>query len=238
MPIADLALAAAILSVACAIQAAVGFGANLIAAPVLVLINPEFVPGPLVGVGVVLTLLMVLREPERARTRHLVLALGGRIPGNVLGAVALLAVAEDDLSLLVGVIVLVAVALSASGLHIPPTDPAVFGAGVASGFSGTTASIGGPPMALLYQRETGPTLRGTLARLLFYGAVLSLVTLLVIGRYDGTDAVATLALLPGVALGWALSPPLARRLDRGYTRVAVLSLSAAAAVGAVVKALA
>jgi hypothetical protein len=37
-------------------------------------------------------------------------------------------------------------------------------------------------------------------------------------------------MLPGVVLGFLLSKPLAVRLDQGYTRIAILGVSAAAGI--------
>jgi uncharacterized protein len=227
---ADLAAAAAILTVACALQGAVGFGANLMAAPLLVLIDPVLVPGPMVVVALVLNGLMMWRDRHPVTSRHLGLALAGRIPGSVLGAVALVAVPAAQIDLFFGALVLLAVTLSIGGLRVAVNDASVIGASSLSGFMGTAVSIGGPPIALLYQHHPGPQLRGSVSRLLVYGAAISIVTLIVFGQFGGAEAVASVALLPGVVLGFAASGPLARHLDRGHTRVAILVVSAAAAV--------
>jgi uncharacterized membrane protein YfcA len=113
---------------------------------------------------------------------------------------------------------------------VRPTTGTLVSAGLASGFMGTATSIGGPPMAMVYQRVTGPQLRATLAAYFVFGASFSLLTLAVAGEFGAHELELGLTLLPGVLAGFALSWLAARVLDRGYTRIAVLGCSAASAL--------
>ena len=101
----------------------------------------------------------------------------------------------------------------------------LLGAGFVAGITGTTTSIGGPPIAIVYQHHGGETLRGTLAGFFVMGSVLSMVTLALVGRFGTDDLLLGLALIPGTVAGYVLSPPFVRWLDRGYTRAAVLGVS-------------
>ena len=60
----EILAASAIITVGATVQATVGFGLGLVAAPVLLLIEPMLVPGPLMASGVILTLLMAYRERQ------------------------------------------------------------------------------------------------------------------------------------------------------------------------------
>jgi uncharacterized membrane protein YfcA len=231
-------LAALIVLVAAALQGAVGFGANLVAAPLLVLIDPVFVPGPMIAMALVLNGLMMWRDREPVEPSHIGLALAGRVPGSALGALALVALPSDDLGLFFGALVLVAVALSFSPFDVRVTRPAIAGAGAVSGFMGTSIGIGGPPIALLYQHEPGVRFRSIVARLLIYGAVISIVMLVVVGEFGREELVASAVVIPPVVGGFACSRPLARHLDRGHTRKAILAVSALSAVAVIVKAVA
>jgi len=223
------------MTVAASIQGAVGFGANLLAAPLVALVDPELVPGPLLAGAIVLTVLMTIREPEGANLRELGWAYAGRLPGTLLGAIVLVSVPEDRLQLFFGLLILAAVAITASGLHLEPRAPTLAGAGVLSGFMATAVSIGGPPIALLYQHRPGGILRGTLARYLAIGSTISLLTLIAFGQFGVDDAVASLAVIPGVMIGFGASRYMTAHLDRGHTRTAVLVLSAVAAATALAK---
>jgi uncharacterized membrane protein YfcA len=100
---------------------------------------------------------------------------------------------------------------------------------------GTISGIGGPPIALVYQRATGPTLRATLSRFFLVGGVVSLAVLAVTGRVDGDTAVASAVTIPACVAGFLVSTPLARRLDRGSIRPYVLTLSALAALAVLIR---
>jgi len=102
---------------------------------------------------------------------------------------------------------------------------------------GTITSIGGPPMALLYQNEEGPRLRGTLAAFFTIGVIFSMGGLTVAGRFGWTEVKLATLLLPGIVAGFVLSAWTATRLDKRHTRAIVLVTSAVAGVLVVVKGL-
>jgi uncharacterized membrane protein YfcA len=102
---------------------------------------------------------------------------------------------------------------------------------------GTAVSIGGPPVALLYQHETGARIRGTLSAYFLIGVSLSLVGLHLIGRFGRPEILIALSLVPGILLGFVLSRRLVHVLDRGYVRRAVLLVSAASALAVLLRSL-
>jgi uncharacterized membrane protein YfcA len=226
----DIALATAAVAVGACVQGVVGFGLGLIAAPLLALLDPDLVPGPLLFVGVPLTVLVALRERAALDFHGIRWAIAGRVPGTIAGSVAVALLPDGPLVVLLGFVVLLAVVLSVGGWSVRPTTGTLVSAGLASGFMGTATSIGGPPMAMVYQRVTGPQLRATLAAYFVFGASFSLLTLAVAGEFGAHELELGLTLLPGVLAGFALSWLAARVLDRGYTRVAVLGCSAASAL--------
>jgi uncharacterized membrane protein YfcA len=214
LTLTQIALAAGAVTVGATLQGSIGFGLGLVAAPLLVLIDPRFIPAPLLLASVVLTVLLTHREWRSVQFRDLGWAIGGRMVGIAAAIAALLLI---------------------SGLHLPPTPRTLLGAGMLSGFSGTAVSIGGPPMALVLQRESGARLRGTLSAFFVVGISMSLVGLRIAGRLGRTELLLSLALLPGILLGYLISRHTARLLDRGYTRSAVLAVSGAAGVVVIIK---
>jgi uncharacterized membrane protein YfcA len=110
-------------------------------------------------------------------------------------------------------------------------------AGLLGGVTGTATSIGGPPLALLYQHRPGPVVRATLAGYFCAGALLSLSGLAVAGELGRREALLAAVLLPCLAAGFALSGPLRRRLEGGRSRAAILALCAASALALVVRSL-
>jgi uncharacterized membrane protein YfcA len=235
LTLTQIALAAGAVTVGATLQGSIGFGLGLVAAPLLVLIDPRFIPAPLLLASVVLTVLLTHREWRSVQFRDLGWAIGGRMVGIAAAIAALLLISPNRIALFFGVLILLMVGLTASGLHLPPTPRTLLGAGMLSGFSGTAVSIGGPPMALVLQRESGARLRGTLSAFFVVGISMSLVGLRIAARLGRTELLLALALLPGILLGYLISRHTARFLDRGYTRSAVLAVSGAAGVVVIIK---
>jgi uncharacterized membrane protein YfcA len=230
------ALAAAHVRLAgCAVQGAVGFGANLVAAPLLVLIDGQFVPGPTIVATGLLNVLVLRREGARRVYRTVDTAIVGQVIG-VLGAGLLLAVVADDvLALLFAGLVLLAVGLSLAGWHLAKTRPNLVGVGLLSGFMGTVSGIGGPPIALVYQEADGPTLRSTLARFFSAGNAVAIPTLILAGRLGWDELPLIAILLPGALAGYASSGWLAGHVDKRTARPIILGLSSAAAIAVLVR---
>jgi hypothetical protein len=226
----ELGLASLAVVAGAVIQGSIGFGLNLIVAPALLAIDPGLVPGPPAFLSLVLTLLMVRRDRRSADVRGVGWALAGRVPGTLAGAAAVAVLTEHGLSTAFGILLLVAVLMTASGYRLRPTPGALVAAGLLSGFMGTTTSVGGPPMALVYQEADGATIRGTLAAFLTVGISLSLLSLAAVGRFGGAEMRASLGLVPALIVGFAVSRRVAPWLDRGRTRTAVLLISGASAV--------
>lgn len=212
-----------------ALQGSVGFGLSLVAVPLLALIEPRLLPGPLLCVAIVLTLLLSHRERRSIDFYGVRWGIAGRIPGAVVGAAALKVMPQEQISLMFGTLVILAVIISLLPIRISPTAPRLLGAGLLSGFMGTTAAVGGPPIALLLQHSPGPQLRGTLSSFFVLGASVSLLALIAIGRFGVPELRLSLLLLPGILAGFWASRYSARILDRGYTRRVVLVMSALAA---------
>jgi uncharacterized membrane protein YfcA len=199
------------------------------------LVAPRLVPGPLLASTLAITLLIILREPHGVRWRDLGWALAGRIFGIAAAVYILAVLPAADLAILSAIFVLIAVVITAWGLKVAPHPGILASAGLVSGLIGTVVAIGGPAIALVYQHESGPRIRATLSAYFFAGIVLSLVALAWAGRFGLHDLALGGLLVPAVLVGYLGSSHVARVLDRGYVRPAILLLSAAASVAVLVK---
>ena len=230
-------IAALIFAAGSCVQAAVGFGANLVAAPLLVLLSDRFVPGPVVVASGVLNLLVTAKNGRGMVDPSVGVANAGQLAGTLAAGGVMAMLPRTGLSILFAILVLTAVALSAAGIRLRPTRPTIAGAGVVAGFMGTVSGIGGPPIALAYIRLTGPALRATLARFFLVGNLVAIPTLIIVGQLRTEEIVPCLVLVPGAVLGFLASPLLARHLDKRTARPVVLTLSSAAAIAVLVRAL-
>lgn len=233
-----LLLAIGAASLGAVVQGAVGFGFALLAAPLLVLIDSRLIPGPATIAGLGLVILSLRRNAGPCDWPGIRRAAMGLIPGTVAAGWVLKVVPGHAVAVLVGSLVLAGVLVSLAGLRVRRSGILLLAVGAASGFMGTAAAVGGPPMALAYQEEAGPVLRATLTRFFLIAGLLALPALLVAGRLGPQEALAGLGLLPGVAAGLALSGRLIPVLDRGHTRTAVLAVSALSSVAVLLRELA
>ncbi len=210
------------------LQGAVGFGMGILGSPLLLLIDSRFVPGPILASTMVFTGLLTLRERHAVDLNGVRWLIAGRFAGTIPAAAVLAVLPAEQLSLVFGAMVLLAVAISVSGLQVEPRPAALLAGGALSGLMGTIAAVGGPPLALLYQHAPGARVRGTLSSVFLVGTVMSLTALVLVGRFGPDELSLSLTLLPGVVVGFFLSRRIASRLDQGYTRRAVLSVAAVA----------
>ena len=117
-----------------------------------------------------------------------------------------------------------------------PTPRALLIAGAAGGATGTSASIGGPPVALLYQYADGAQVRATMGAYFVLGSVTSVIGLAAAGAVTSTGLLTGAALVPFMLAGFLLSGPARRVLDRGWIRPTVLLVATLSAVTLLVRA--
>jgi len=229
----SIAIISAIMAASALLQGAVGFGMALMAIPFLIHFDMRFVPGPLLVAALALHLLVFQRDRHDVDRSGITLLFIGRCIGTIPAAALLVWLPLDSMKLLLALVVLAGAVMGALKADVHPTRTALFTAGTSSGFMATVAALGGPPVALVYQHAKGPRLRGTLAGYFIGGTLVSLAALAVIGRFGREEIRLSLFLIPGTVLGYAMSGPAAAYLDGGYTRIAVLVVSALAALSVV-----
>lgn len=226
----DIVIATIVIAIGAAVQGGVGFGMNLIAAPILAVLDPDLVPGPALVAAVALTVLVAYRERMSIDRRGVSFALAGRVPGTIGGALVIASIPERGVTIAVGASVLLAVVLQATRLKLRPNPPTLLTAGVVSGFASTVSSVGGPPMAVVYANEPGPVIRANLSFIFVVGATMSLVALIAVGEFGSHEAALSLLLLVPGTLGFLASKRLAAHVDAGRTRAAVLAVAVLGAV--------
>jgi uncharacterized membrane protein YfcA len=226
-----LIVAGFILALGALFQGTIGFGANIIAAPLLLLVDPAYVPVPIITVGIVSNLLLMHRTRATPVVADPVPAVWGLLPGTAAGVcVVALTHPGAGLSVLFAGFILVAVGLSMVGWRPRRTRWGLFLAGTLSGLMGTVSGIGGPPIALILQDEPGPGLRRILYRFFFVSGILALVATAVVSHLFLTGIWLGLLLTPGAVLGLYCSRWLVGRVDAGLVRVLLLLVSSLSAL--------
>ncbi|WP_179472926.1 sulfite exporter TauE/SafE family protein [Mycolicibacterium vinylchloridicum] len=221
---------AATVVVASALQASIGFGIGMLAAPVVALVDPGLIPGTLIMVATLVTLMVVVQERQEIDLHGTGWALAGRVPGTIAGALLLASLPERGLAIMLAAAVLIGVVMTSFGWIPLPRRRNVVLAGAASGVLGTATAIGGPPMALVWQRNAGARLRGTMGGFFLVGSLMSLAVLAATGAITGHTLVAFAVLIPAAVIGYGLSRGLNRLLDPKRLRWLAISASALGAM--------
>lgn len=220
-----------------AVQGLVGLGVGLVAAPVTTLLAPDLMPGLLLWLSAVMPLVTLVREHDAIDWRGLGWSVPARIPGTVVGVAFVAWFSERELGVAVGVMVLVAVALTVRTVRLPVNRATLMSAGFVSGVTGTATSIGGPPLALLYQHREPRQIRCTLSVYFVCGAALSLTGLGVGGSLESRELLLALVLMPCLVGGFLVSGVLRRRVDPDHIRYGVLVVCGLSALVLLVRSL-
>lgn len=233
----DLAVTTGVIAVGAVLQAATGMGTGILIVPLLALIDLALVPGPAVMASMALSLPMALSGRRHIAYDDLKPLLSGLMAGCAVGALGLTAIPPDRVGIAFAMAILAAVAITSAGVRIPFNRRSLVSVGAIAGLMGATSGAGAPPIALLYQHREGPELRPTLAFVYAASSVIILLFLALFGKFGRMEAGLALLLVPGYVLGYLIAAPLARVLDRGYSRIAVLLLSTVSAVALLVRSL-
>lgn len=218
-------LASVVIGVGACLQGTIGFGLGIFAAPLLAIFEPSLVPGPLILVGSMLTLIVLIKERVSLDLRGTGWAIAGRLPGSLLGSVIVLLLPRTFLALFLAGVVLLGAATTACG-WIPRASPRnLLIAGATSGVMGTATSVGSPPMALVWQSSEVPVMRASMSGFLLVGSLASIVSLALLGVLDGRSVRDAVLLVPAVVAGYLASLFLVGRVHRRGLRRAVIVLS-------------
>lgn len=204
------------------IQGSIGYGLNLVVVPVVAIFAPPALPGAMIIMALPMTAGSALREHAHIdRTGVLWMTLG-RLPGVAVGTWIVAVLDAQTLALVIGGIVVLAAGMSlvSTAIRVTPGSSAIVG--LLAGVMGTASSIGGPPVAILYQHEPGPVVRSTLGATFLIGVVLSLAALQLAGQIPVWHWWLGLSLTPAIGLGLYASRWLHASLDKGWLRPCVL----------------
>jgi uncharacterized membrane protein YfcA len=237
LDVLSLGASTGVIVVGAILQAATGMGTGILIVPLLALISLDLVPGPTVMASVALSLPMAWRGRRYIKYGELKPLMSGLLVGCAAGALGLASIPAERVGIAFAVAILITVAVTSVGIRLPFSHRSLVSVGVIAGVMGATSGVGAPPIALLYQHREGPELRPTLAFVYTASSAIILVFLAAVGRFGQYEAILALWLMPGYMLGYLLAAPLARILDRGYSRLAVLTLSSVSAVALLIRSL-
>lgn len=216
--------------VASIVQARLGMGYGLLAAPFLMLIEPAYVPGPTILIGMVSSSLGGWRERQHIVWPEVAIASVGRLSG-VIVAVTLLAfiATTGQFRLIFGLLVGLAVILTLYGWKMHHSKLSLLSMGWVSGCMGTITGVGAPPLALIYHDRPPLQARPTLATFFCIGCALSVGGLVITGWLGWREVLLAISLLPAMAVGTWLGRKWPTQSNQRY-RQALLALAGIASI--------
>ncbi|MDT0200830.1 sulfite exporter TauE/SafE family protein [Nocardioides sp. AE5] len=220
-------------------QAVSGFGAAMIAIPLLLL-----VVDPVTAVVAATCVSTVLSAYGWHRERdHVVVPLVRRLTVAAIvampaGLAVLLLVEASTLTRLIGVMLAITVLALALRLHLPAGRRSQVAAGAASGALLTSTGMNGPPLVLLMQATGEPPrrVRASLQAAFALQDVIAVALFATVGKVTGEVLLVSAIGVVGMRLGWALGDKVFHRISAGGFRVVVLVGLAAAAASSLVMA--
>ena len=195
-------IAAAALFVGAWVQTAVGFGLAVVAAPIIVLVSPLWVPVVLTMSALWLSAVNAWDQRQHLQTKAMVTPMVTRIPGTILGVWLLTQMSVTALQIIVSSMVLLAVVVTYWAPHYPASRLNLGVAGAISGLTGSTTAIGGPPMAIVMQHGDPRETRANLSLYFTYSCIISLVGYYWAGLLNFELLIESLSFAPIILLGY------------------------------------
>lgn len=228
-------LAAFIVMGGATLQGTIGFGMSLVTAAMLALVDPDFVPVPLLANAVLLNLMITGSERQHLAVKTAFWPIVGRSLGAVFTVYLLTTLPQEHMELFFGSLVLLAVILIKSGWHIRETRRNLLIAGTLSGIMGTAVAIGAPPLALALDQSDAARFRSTIAGICLVGAFISFVCLALGGVVTERKLLMAVLVMPGMLLGFVISRRTRRLVDGQRLRPFIIFIAGAASIVLIIK---
>jgi uncharacterized membrane protein YfcA len=227
-----LTLVAAGIGLASILGGATGFGASLLATPLLLLVGLPV--AEVVVINLVVTIatrvLVLYRSRQHVDRRRVALLATGSIPGAWLGAVTIGLIPPQVLKPAAGVLVALAglhLAFAAGGRPKRPSVAVVAATGFTGGYLSTTTSLNGPPAALMLARARLPPI-AFIADLAGYFVATNVLSLAILGIHHEIPRAVLWPLLPlclvAAVAGNQFGGWVGRRLPARVFRIGVIVL--------------
>ena len=118
------------------IQSTGGIGFAMFAAPIVAIVRPDLLPGPMILAGGVISLLIAAREFRDIDYKGAGFAIAGRIPGSIVAGLVIGLAPRSTFAIVFALLILAAVLLSVTGWRVRATPASLAAAGFGSGVMG------------------------------------------------------------------------------------------------------
>jgi uncharacterized protein len=228
-------LAITFVAVGAGVQACAGIGISMVAAPVLVAIEPDLLPGPMLLLGAGVNIRNAVMDRADLDATILRRSLGASPIGLLTGFLLLAVLSDGSLAIAVSLFVIGAGLLQVIGRRPPDNAAAHYAAGAGTAFSSIAAALPGPVFAVFHGHRPPAMIRSTLASFMMAITVVAMTILIAQGKFGGRELGLTALLMPGVGLGFPLGAFLRPRVAGPRFARVILGLAVTSAVVVLVK---
>lgn len=225
MDLAAIAVIVTFTAIGATVHAAVGLGIGLVAGPVLIAVDPAFLPGPMIAATLLLAARHLVVDGRHADRGTVMRASFGVPVGLLLGLVIVAVADETAMRIVIGGAIVGASALLLVGATVTRTARTDVVGGAAFSLSLIAAGIPGPAAAVAFSDLPPMSYRGTMG---FLGVPIGLVSLLLLaaaGEYGTHEVGLTAWMLPGIVIGLLAGRRVRPYVDNVWFRTAVLWLA-------------
>ena len=128
-----------------AFHSSVGMGFGILVGPILIQIDPAFIPGPIILSGLFLAIFIIIREHRSIDIQGIKFALLGRIFGCIIAGFLIKIINPLLYNILFCTIIFLTIISTSIKGNIKINTASMIIAGVISGIMANLSSIGGPP---------------------------------------------------------------------------------------------
>ncbi|WP_155949143.1 sulfite exporter TauE/SafE family protein [Gayadomonas joobiniege] len=217
------------------VQGIVGMGLGILSAPLVFMVYPQMVPGPMIVNSIILCLIIFKDNRSQGDLKIVSWPILGSIAGSAAAASLLFGIDERLFALVFACFLFVLIILSVIRLNIPINPFTGLFAGFLSALSGTITAIGGPPIALLMQNLNPKAIRANLSLFFIGSSIVAMIALASIGKLGLVELKLSLLTIPGVLIGFYSSRLVVKKVPQQLVRYLVLAMSAASGVFLVIK---
>lgn len=230
-------IALSVVALGAVLQSLSGFGMAILAAPILVLIDPNFLPGPVLALGFALSVLNTLRHRQQCEVKPVSIALATRTIGSVVAVLLLPYLAINMVSIIFAVLIMIFIGLSYCRVSIKYNNKNLMIGGFFSGLFGTITSIGGPPIAIVFQNSPMAKVRAQLSLFFLIATSISLALLVGVGQFSWHQLSLSLSMLPAIIIGFIISIVVEKHFKGSYLKPAINITSLIASLFIIIRAL-
>lgn len=225
LPVPYIVAVLAVTLLAAVVQGSLGLGLALVASPGLSLVDPTFVPGPILAAALVASTWTMARDRQHGIAPNFRWTLVGIPLGIPIGLVLLSVLPTPWLMLGLGLTVLTLAPMAAAPrLRLSPTPGALGMGGFLSAVAGSTVGLTGPTVAIVYNQLSPHVFRMTMALYLTIVQSVAMAALIATGGMSHKAWVLTALTVPGTIVGLAISGRIARGLRPDLAKTAVVTV--------------